>query len=1205
MKQKKFGPVPLLTNRSWVKFVLVISISYLTISGSTLYFIYKNNLSTIEKVLKDVVIRQKSLINTLTINGKSQQEIIQFFGQLKKDYYDIGESGEFVIAKRYGTGILFLVSGADTTFFIDQSDEMYGRPMYEALQNKAGFIKAKDYRGDNVFAAYSYVPSAGLGIVVKIPVLEVNKSFYKALLISTILFLIFLPGSIHVFLRLANPIIRSTFDNELRLKAIFKDTQAGYFFIDSDGFLQNVNKAWLELYKYTSPDEVIGKHFVQVQQLDDIEGAKEFVDGIMKGKPEYMSGDFSRKCKDGTFGYHSFSAHPVYKEDKCIGIEGFIIDITQLKETEKELLKAKNEAEESSFKFRNLFYSMQEGVYLHEMVYGEDGRAVNYRIIDANPVTESILNIGVGDAIGKLATELYKTSEAPFLDKYAKVVETSEPTNFEVYFAPMGKHFLISAFSPAKGQFATVFMDITDSKNYENELAAQNEEYAALNEELHQANEQIENDKAKIAESENRLKLKLEYLLSPENTLDDLFLTDIIDLELLQTIQDKFAKVTGIASVITDPNGVPITQPSNFSGVCKLVRETEKGKANCHLSDRLIGSRAGIEKRVVYEQCHSCGFIDAGAPIIIGGKQLGIWMIGQGNIGKVNRESIIAYACEIGAAPEMMLAEYERMPNMDIRQFESITDFLWILAREISQLAYNNIKLAKNIEEHKIYEAQIRKTQKIAEAHQEQASKLLKAVESSSASIVITDKYGNIEYANPFFSVLTGYSEIEYLGNNPRFLKSNLYPKEFYEELWNTINAGNTWEGEFCNKKKNGELYWENAIISPIINDNGEIINFVAVKNDITDRKNADAKLHKWGNIFKNARLGITVGSIGSDLFEVYNPAFAEIHGYTGDELIGKNVLTVFAPEAWPHVPVNIRLAHEKGHHIWESVHIRKDGTRFPVLIDITAVKDENDHLLYRVINVQDISERKKFEQELIKAKERAEESDRLKTAFIQNLSHEIRTPMNAIMGFSELMGMNFGNKEKLDKYSKVINVRCNNLLHIIDDLLDVARIESGLVKVYIQKFDLLGLLDELRMTFELLYSHKINRSILFRCNLPETQSKVRINSDKKMLNQILTNLLNNAFKFTEKGSIEFGYKYQPDNSLIFYVSDTGIGIPDDKRELIFNRFAQLHDENRFAYGGNGLGLSIVKGLVELLNGKIWIESAPNKGSTFFFTVNT
>lgn len=497
-------------------------------------------------------------------------------------------------------------------------------------------------------------------------------------------------------------------ESEAHFRSIIDNTQAGYFFIDNKGIFRNTNKAWLDLYKYDSYDEVIGKHFTTVQQIDDVDAAVKVVEAIMQGDSASMQGEFSRKCKDGSIGYHSFSSHPVLVNDKIVGIEGFIIDVTKLKETEFKLLEAKEIAEKNEKRYHSLFVSMQEGVYLHEMVYDAEGNAVNYRIVDANPISEKYLNIPRDIAIGKLATELYGTKDAPFLDIYARVSETGEPHSFEQYFEPMDKYFFISVFSPKKGDFATVFLDITQLKK----------------------------------------------------------------------------------------------------------------------------------------------------------------------------------------------------------------------------------------------------------------------------------------------------SEIE-----------------------------------------------------------------------------------------------------------------------------------------------------------------------------------------------------------LIAAKEQAEESDRLKTAFLQNMSHEIRTPMNAIMGFAELLPRNFNDKEKLARFSVIINQRCIDLLDIINDILDIAKIESGQLPVNISNVMLSSVFSELNLFFRE-YQIKINKQhISFEIKSDLDSDMVYLETDKVKLKQIFINLISNAFKFTDGGKVEIGYTIR-DNQLVFFVADTGIGIPAEKHQVIFDRFTQLEKGDARLYGGTGLGLSIVKGLVQLLGGKVWLKSKPESGSIFFFTID-
>jgi len=239
---------------------------------------------------------------------------------------------------------------------------------------------------------------------------------------------------------------------------------------------------------------------------------------------------------------------------------------------------------------------------------------------------------------------------------------------------------------------------------------------------------------------------------------------------------------------------------------------------------------------------------------------------------------------------------------------------------------------------------------------------------------------------------------------------------------------------------------------------------------------------------------------------------------------------------------------------------------------------------------------------ELYKAKEHAEESDRLKTSFLHNMSHEIRTPMNAIMGFADLLSDQYNNKPKLDQYARIICQRSNDLLDLINELLDTAKIESGQVPLHFEATDLNLLFTDLSVFFE--ENQKCSGKQHIELNVhPYTLPGAVIITDGAKLKQILINLISNAFKFTEKGTIEVGCELNYNNDLVFFVSDTGAGIPLDKHNLIFERFFQLNQSTNLSTKGTGLGLSIVKGLVNLLGGEIWLESEPQKGTTFYFTI--
>jgi PAS domain S-box-containing protein len=262
-------------------------------------------------------------------------------------------------------------------------------------------------------------------------------------------------------------------ENESRFRAFFENASAGYFFIDADGIIRDVNSTWVRLYKYDSKEEIIGKHFSIIQQLEDQKLADDVVHSIMRGDPLYQTGEFSRKCKDGSLGWHSFSARSVLRTGKPIGIEGVIIDVTERKLADAAVL-------ESEHKFRSLFESMAEGVALHEMTYADNGKAVDYMIIDTNPAFERNTGISIESVRGRLATEVYKTPDAPYLDVYERVISTGKPDSFETYFPPMNKWFSISVYSPGPRQFATVFTDITSRKLSEQLLRESEEKFKNL-----------------------------------------------------------------------------------------------------------------------------------------------------------------------------------------------------------------------------------------------------------------------------------------------------------------------------------------------------------------------------------------------------------------------------------------------------------------------------------------------------------------------------------------------------------------------------------------------------------------------------------------------------------------------------------------------------------------------------------------------------
>ena len=242
----------------------------------------------------------------------------------------------------------------------------------------------------------------------------------------------------------------------------------------------------------------------------------------------------------------------------------------------------------------------------------------------------------------------------------------------------------------------------------------------------------------------------------------------------------------------------------------------------------------------------------------------------------------------------------------------------------------------------------------------------------------------------------------------------------------------------------------------------------------------------------------------------------------------------------------------------------------------------------------------KNTQADLIAAKEKAEDADLLKSQFLSNMSHELRTPLNGILGFSQLIVVSSPD-EKCSHYASLIKKSGERLLLIIDDILDTSKIEADQLVIHKERFSVNAMLDEIYSLFKIQFESKEPPVDLILVKNIDDESSM-LYCDEHRLRQIFNNLLGNAMKFTEKGKVEFGYNIKND-FIMFYVSDTGIGIPEDHYECVFGRFRQVHDASTRKYKGTGLGMSISKSLTELLGGSMTFESEVGVGTTFYFSI--
>lgn len=269
------------------------------------------------------------------------------------------------------------------------------------------------------------------------------------------------------------------------------------------------------------------------------------------------------------------------------------------------------------------------------------------------------------------------------------------------------------------------------------------------------------------------------------------------------------------------------------------------------------------------------------------------------------------------------------------------------------------------------------------------------------------------------------------------------------------------------------------------------------------------------------------------------------------------------------------------------------------LLVNAIPQFKENEKKPFQVfLTFTDITELKRTELELKKAKEKAEESDRLKSVFVANISHEIRTPMNGILGFAELLKLPEITKDSMEEYLEVIEASGKRMLNIINDLIDISRIEAGQIEIRKENTNIQELLTQMMLLFK---TESDKKGIALKLNIQLPYKEYRVETDETRLSQIITNLLKNALKFTKNGYIELGCKINDFDYLHFYVKDTGSGIRKELQDKIFERFRQGDFADQ--YEGVGLGLAISKAYVELLGGRIWIDSQPGKGSVFYFEI--
>ncbi len=492
---------------------------------------------------------------------------------------------------------------------------------------------------------------------------------------------------------------------------------------------------------------------------------------------------------------------------------------------------------------------------------------------------------------------------------------------------------------------------------------------------------------------------------------------------------------------------------------------------------------------------------------------------------------------------------------------------------------------------------------------EEKLRRLSSVVEQSSEGLALTDLDGFVLFINSAFASIHGYTPKELLGKHLSVFHT---PEQMpqVEAANKQIKESGSFNGEIWHVRKDGSVFPSLMQNTLFYDETGNPAGIIGTLKDISEIKKTEQDLknseESYRGLFNNATDAIYIQDTEGRFVDI-NEGAVKMYGYPKEYLIGKTPDFLSAPgkNNMAEIIKYVQKAFTGEPQRFEFWGIDKNGRMFPKEVKL------NNGIYFGqeavIAFAQDITVRKKMEQDLINAKDKAEESDKLKSAFLANMSHEIRTPMNAIIGFSQLLSDYQLTEDERGHYISLIQNSGNDLLNLIDDIIDISKIEAGQLKVFKSQYFLDNILSDIYDSYnEFIKTKNDKTGLKLKYNKPDGGEMVVIYTDIDRFKQIIRNLISNAIKFTDIGFIEFGFTTDVDKKnrqIQFYVRDTGIGIPIEKLDIIFESFRQANISDTKIYGGTGLGLAITKKMVEILGGRIWVKSTPDQGSTFYFTI--
>jgi len=1004
--------------------------------------------------------------------------------------------------------------------------------------------------------------------------------------------------------------------SEVHYRRLFESSKDGILILDAEtGKIVDVNPFLIDLLGY-SKNELIKKSIWEIGAFQDIIENKDKFQELQQS--EYVRyEDFPLETSDGSKIHVEFVSNVYLVNDSKV-IQCQIRDITARKKTEttlektrKELAEIKKSADELNEFTENVIDTLREPLLAIDQ---------DLRVIKASRSFYQFFKVTAGETIGKLIYELgnHQWDIPKLRELLEKIIpEKNSFDNYEVEhnFSTIGKRVMLLNARQVKRAFGKeqvillVIEDITERKGKEDSLKeTQRETSGSLNILLDLMHAPIIiwdtsmiikrfNHKFELLsgyDSDEVIGRKLNFLFPKERIAATLELLknhleaehiEVAEIDIL-TKDNHIKTVLWDSSHILDEDGKNIIATISQDITNRRQSELALRKSESHLRT-LVNTIPDLiwlkDTNGVFLSCNPMfeRFFGASEPDIIGKTDYDFVDRKLADFFRDNDQKALEAGKPTSNEEWVTFADDGHRAFLDTIKspiYDSDGTVLGILG------------IGRDITERMLAGEKLQASEKRFRAIFDQAP----------VAIALLDTQGHPIISNLRLTKMIGYSSDELA---KMMFTEFTYPEDIDKDLnqFTDLIAGKI-SGYNIEKRyihKNGTLIWANLYTTTLNDSNGLIQEIIGMVEDITEKKKIHNEIKFQADLINNVGQAV----IATDLLgkvTYWNNAAEKIYGWSSSEAIGQNIVDLTPARQSNEQAIDILKKLSAGKTWAGEFYVRrKDGSSFPALVTDTPILDSNGELTGIIGISSDITERKHAEMELIEAKEKAEESDRLKTAFLNNVSHEIRTPMNAIVGFSGFLNDPDLKPNKRQEFTDIIIKSSEHLLAIIDDIIRIASIESGQEKIQKNEININLICDLIKDQF----SSKANEKNVTLSLIPGlTGDEADIITDATKLTQILTNLIGNALKFTHQGYINYGYKLK-NSQLEFYVEDSGIGIPLDMQEKVFDRFRQIETTATRNFGGSGLGLSISKAYVEILGGKMWLTSEMGKGSVFYFTI--